>query len=683
VPGLAAVVLLSLVVLLCQTDALPYPNPDYSTEVIAADGEPLRLYTTRDGYWRLPVDSEAVDRRFIRMLLTYEDQRFFSHPGVDPLALVRAAWQALVNGRVVSGASTLSMQVVRLLQPRPRNLGNKLLEMWRALLLEQRLSKREILDLYLSLAPYGGNLQGLRAASRFYFAKEPRFLTTAEAALLVALPQSPERRRPDRHPRAALAARNAVLGRLVGEGVLSEAQAARAASRPLPRSRLPAPGLAPHLADRLRADRPGPKPIRTAVNAGLQRRLQAIALRYQAGLADGLTVAALVLDNDSGGTLAYLGSGDYFANRFPGQVDMVRAMRSPGSALKPFIYGLGFDAGFLHPETLVNDRPGLTAGYDPANYDRRYEGELSVREALQRSRNVPAVRVLQRLGPARFLRHMERAGVALRLPGSSQQPGLPIALGGVGISLEQLVGLYASLAQRPDGGALSRAAAWYVTDILRGSPLPAGFLRREPGIAFKTGTSYGFRDAWAVGYDAGHTVGVWVGRPDGGYTSGLSGLEAAVPVMLAVFDQLPRAGLAPLLAAPPEGVLRVASNELPESLRRLDAAVPDSGTQQPGPRILYPPEGARVAVEEDGELLLEIRGGRGPFHWLVQGRYLGSVTQQRSSPWVPPVEGAVRLTVIDSAGRSDSVRFRVLRAGAAPSTASGAGPGRTSSAPSG
>ncbi len=632
---------------------------DYSTEVTATDGETLRLYTTRDGYWRLPADSDKVDPRFIEMLLAYEDKRFSSHPGVDLPALARAAWQALVNGRFVSGASTLSMQTVRLLHPRPRTLVSKLIEMWQALRLERRLSKRQILDLYLSLTPYGGNLQGIRAASRFYFGKEPGFLTNAESALLVALPQSPEGRRPDRHPQAAKAARDSVLERMLLAGVLDEREAGEAGRQALPPQRLAAPRLAPHLADRLRAAEPGKQRILTSVDGSLQRRLQAIAERHQPALAQGVTLAALVLDNGSGAARAYLGSGDYLATRFPGQVDMVRALRSPGSTLKPFIYGMGFDAGFLHPDTLVNDRPGTTAGYAPGNFDHRYEGELSVREALRQSRNVPAVRVLQRLGPSRFVRTLEQAGVKLRLPDSVERPGLPVALGGVGISLEQLAALYASLAVQSANAPLSPVAAWYLTDILRDSPLPPGYLRSERGIAFKTGTSYGFRDAWALGYDADHTVAVWLGRPDGGYTPGLSGLHAAVPVMLEIFDQLPGSGLAPLLADAPDGVLRPAGGELPPGLRRLDALPGGARDGDSGPRILYPPEGGEVEVAADGEVLLEIGGGRGPYHWLVNGRYLGQASAQRKLAWTPPAGGTVQLTVLDSTGRSDRVRFRV------------------------
>ncbi len=645
---------------------------DYSVEISSTDGETLRLYTTSDGYWRLPAHIDDLDPRFLRMLLAYEDKRFYSHFGVDPLALARAAGQALLNARFVSGASTLSMQTVRLQRPRPRTLANKLREIGGALALEWHLSKQEILELYLSLAPYGGNLQGVRAASRFYFGKEPRFLSHAEAALLVALPQSPERRRPDRYPAAAREARDAVLERMQKAGLMTAKEAEDAGSQRLPGQRIPAPRLSPHLADRLRAANPGRQLIHTSVDASLQRRLESLARRHQVRQEQGVTLAMLVLDNHSGEVRAYLGSGDYLSRRFPGQVDMVRALRSPGSTLKPFIYGMGFDAGFLHPETLINDRPGAVAGYAPGNFDHRYAGEISVREALQASRNVPAVRVLERLGAERFVRRLQQAGVELRLPEGVQRPGLPVALGGVGISLEQLSGLYASLArarERVDEmggkGLLSPAAVWYLTDILRATPLPPGFIRQAHDVAFKTGTSYGFRDAWAVGYDMDHTVGVWIGRPDGGYTTGLSGLHAAAPLLLEVFDQLPDAGLAPLLRHRPKGVLVADNTGLPHALKRFSSvsSIPSPGDTS-GPRIIYPLDDSVVELPYDaaGEILIDVRGGTRPLHWMLDGRYMGSQDSATPFAWHPQREGELRLSVMDGRGSAHSIRFRLLRA---------------------
>ncbi len=662
--------------------ALPPPGVeglDYTVEVLDAAGEPLRLFTTEDGYWRLPSAGRPVDPQFLRLLLAYEDRRFYHHSGVDPLALGRAAWQALTQGRVISGGSTLSMQAARLLEPRPRTLTAKLQQMLRAWQLERRLEKQQILDLYLDLAPYGGNLQGVRAASRFYFGKEPGFLGLAEAALLVALPQSPERRRPDRHPQAAREARDQVLQRLAAAGVISPAEAARAMAEPVPRGRRPTPFFAPHLADRLRAERPGERVLHSSIDGRLQRRLEALASRHQRRLGDGLTLAALVIEHGAAAVRAYLGSGEYFAQTFPGQIDMLRAVRSPGSSLKPFIYGLGFDAGLIHPETLIEDRPGPVSGYAPGNFDRRYLGEIRVRQALVQSRNLPAVRLLDRLGPEPFARRLEQAGVRLRLPQAVERPGLPIALGGVGLTLEELGGLYAALAEggryrapglwaqgpaEPELALLSPAAAWYLTDILAEVPLPAGFAPGPRRLAFKTGTSYGFRDAWCLGYGARYTVAVWVGRPDGGYTPGLSGLGTAAPVLLEVFDLLADPGIESLLQARPPGVLLAGVGALPAVLQRFGDPGPrrtGPTSAGSGPRIRYPPAGSLVELEArpEARILVEAAGGQAPYYWLLDGRYLTSSQERPRLAWRPSGNGPVSLTLIDHRGRSDRVEFEV------------------------
>jgi penicillin-binding protein 1C len=358
---------------------------------------------------------------------------------------------------------------------------------------------------------------------------------------------------------------------------------------------------------------------------------------------------------------------------------MVRAVRSPGSTLKPFIYGLGFQSGIIHPETLIADRPGPVNGYAPGNFDHTYRGEIRVREALRSSRNLPAVKLLERVDPPALVRTLERGGIRLRLPDNVRRPGLPIALGGAGLALEDLVRLYGALADggrmRPlrvadDDGSdepvtlLSPVAAWYLTDILADSPLPAGFVPGERRVAFKTGTSYGFRDAWAIGYDAGYTAGVWIGRPDGGYTAGLSGLNSAVPVLMELFDLLPAVGVAPLLRERPAGVLLAANDELPPALRRFDLGVERPGmpaSPGDGLRILYPGDGSLVelAADADGIVLVEARGGEPPFHWLVDGRYLSSSGAPSRFEWQPHREGEARITLIDRRGRADSVRVEV------------------------
>ena len=375
-----------------------------STTIVDRNGKLLRAYAMADGRWRLPVDAKKdVDPTFLKLLFAYEDKRFRDHHGVDPRALARAAEQLATRGHIVSGGSTITMQLARLIEPRHRrSLHFKLRQMVRALEIERQMSKDEILNLYLTLAPYGGNLEGIRAASIAYFGKEPKRLSLAAAALLVALPQSPETRRLDRYPEAAKNGRDRVLDRMVAEHVISEDDAAQAKAQPVPRYRKPLPILAPHAADQATAtikDRPL---IKLTLDAALQRALESLAHDRAVALGPSISVGIIVVDNESGDVLAHVGSADYFDERRAGQVDMTRAVRSPGSTLKPFIYGLAFEDGFVHPESLIEDRPVRFGSYAPENFDMTYQGTVPVRKALQLSLNVPAIVLLDRVGASRL-----------------------------------------------------------------------------------------------------------------------------------------------------------------------------------------------------------------------------------------------------------------------------------------
>ncbi len=646
--------------------------------VLARDGSMLRGFLSADGKWRLPVNVDSVDPVYRRMLIAAEDRRFAQHPGIDPIAALRALGQLALSGHAVSGASTLTMQAVRLLERRPRTLSAKLIEMAEAFGLERRLGKDEILSLYLTLAPFGGNLEGVRAASLAYFGKEPSHLSPAEAALLVALPRSPERLRPDRHPEAARLARDAVLERMQARGVISEQALAEARAEPVPRHRWALPFHAPHLARSLRAAEPLMLVQRTTIDPMLQRQVEAMLTREAAALDPQATLAALVVDNRAREIIAYVGNADFAAIQRHGTIDMARAVRSPGSALKPFIYAMAFDRLIIHPQTVLDDRPRHFGDYAPSDFDGRFQGEVSAAEALQYSLNVPAVAVLDRLGPGRFTGALAAAGIRLHLPTAETEPGLAIALGGAGISLYELATLYAALSQGGEVAVLrsraddppargtaifGSAAAWYVNDILERAPPPPGMLpaevRHGRHLAFKTGTSYGFRDAWAVGYDARVTIAVWAGRPDGTPLPGHSGRVTAAPVLFKIADLL---GPAPPNAAPepPGGVLRVSHQELPSALRRLDPAplAAGRGREAGGPKILYPPDGAVVAW--DGAALpLEAAGGKGPLRWLVDGRPLPPTQPRRTLYWQPAELGFVRLTVIDARGHSARATVRL------------------------
>ncbi len=642
--------------------ALPPLAVETGVEVRDRDGRLLRPYLVSDGRWRLAVTPDAVDPGYLAMLVRYEDKRFWTHAGVDPLAMLRAAGLALRHGQVVSGGSTLTMQVARLLEDGPTGeIGGKLRQVRLALALERRLSKRQILALYLDLAPMGGNLEGVRAASLAYFGKEPARLTPSEAALLVALPQSPEARRPDRAPAAARAARDRVLARMVAGGLLNAPEAAAARREPTPAARRDFPALAPHLADLARAADPAAPVNRLTLDAELQRSLEDLAAGALRGAAPKLQVAILVADHRSGEILASVGSADYSgADGRQGFVDMVRARRSPGSTLKPLVYALGFEAGMIHPETLVDDRPMRFGSYAPVNFDGRFRGEVRVRDALRLSLNLPAVAVLDGLGPAHLLAALRKSGARPELPHGGE-PGLAVALGGIGMSLEDVVRGYAALARGgvaadlrwrgvPTPGFVPQrivgpAAAWQVGDILRETPRPRGL--HAPEIAYKTGTSYGHRDAWAVGYDGARVVGVWMGRADGTPVPGVFGGDLAAPVMFAAFARL---GPAVPLPPPPPDTLIVSGAALPLPLQRFRP--PGSvAAETAGPVIAFPPDGAVIA---GAELVLKLRDAAAPYAVLANGR---PVLRGRAPEVVLPDlgPGFSEVVVIDATGAADRV----------------------------
>jgi penicillin-binding protein 1C len=644
----------------------------------------LRPFLTEDDSWRLETRPEDVHPRYLDILMAYEDQRFYSHPGIDPLAVLRAGSQWWDAGEIVSGASTLTMQVARLLEPgQPRGFLTKLRQAARAVQLEWRYSKEEILTLYLTLAPFGGNLEGVRAASLSYFGKEPTALTLAEAALLVALPQSPERARPDRHPEFAAEARDKVLTRLLERGMIAEDEAEEARATPVPDLRNPFPMEAPHLAERLTREAPDTH-ITTTLDAGLQQAVSFLAKREALYFPDDADIAIVVVKTATREVVAELGGTDYWGPA--GQVDLASAPRSPGSALKSFIYGMAFDDLALHPATLMDDVPMLFGDYAPGNFNSGFTGAVTARDALRMSLNVPAVAALERVGPLRFTQTLQNAGATLLFPREESAPSLPIALGGVGISLRDLTMLYAGLAgggeakplretlDAPEGDPVhlfGPAAAYYVRNILTGAALPDGYamgqgLARNRTIGFKTGTSYGYRDAWAVGFSNDYTVGVWVGVPSGAPRAGAMGRADAGPILLNVFDVLPQDMNADP-RPPADALLATRAEELPRALRRFTrdsarAEAPSVRIQPPA--IAFPPDGATVSLataEADEPIQLSAHGGRAPLTWLVDGTLVGSFDRYQQTYFTPDGEGVARITVVDADGRSATSRARFKR----------------------
>ena len=649
-----------------------------STSIVDRNGKLLRAYAMADGRWRLPVDAKtAVDPGYLKLLLAYEDRRFREHGGIDPLALGRAALQLVTRGHIVSGGSTITMQLARLMEPRrERSVYAKLRQMVRAVQIERQLSKDQILDLYLAMAPFGGNLEGIRAASIAYFSKEPKRLSLAEAALLVALPQSPERRRLDRYPQAAHAARDRVLDRMVEDGVVSQEDAIQARAVAVPRLRRPMPILAPHSSDAAIAILKDAPVIKLTLDATLQKTLEALARDRAIALGPNISIGMIVVDNESGDVLARVGSSDYFDDRRAGQVDMTRAVRSPGSTLKPFIYGLAFEDGFVHPDSLIDDRPIRFGSYAPENFDMTFQGTVPIRKALQLSLNVPAIALLDRVGASRLSSRLKQAGGSLVLP-KDEAPGLAMGLGGVGITLQDLAQLYTGFPRlgttkplreimgdqdhREPMRLMDQAAAWQVGNVLIGTPPPENGVHGK--IAFKTGTSYGYRDAWSVGFDGRITIGVWVGRPDGAPVPGLVGRTAAAPIL---FDAFARTGKIPTaLPKPPKGVLLASNARLPLPLRRFRPVgeLIRTGADQ-APHIQFPLNGSRIDVDRsaDGQsaaMPVKVAGGVLPLTMMINGISVGEIDSRRQRLVDPPGPGFARLTVIDATGAADTVVIRI------------------------
>jgi penicillin-binding protein 1C len=646
---------------------LPPLIVETSVEVVDRDGALLRAYTVADGRWRLAVDLAKVDPGFVSALLAYEDKRFYDHIGVDPWALLRAMGQAAWNGHVISGGSTLTMQVARLLEDSGTGqVDGKIRQIRVALALERRLSKDEILSLYLHLAPYGGNLEGIRAATLSYFGKEPRRLTPAESALLVAIPQSPESRRPDRSVARATDARDRVLARAAGDGLIDADQAAAARTEGVPSLRRPFPALAPHMSDRVLAEEATQRHQLT-LSRSLQISLEKLAADVVEGQGERLQVAIVVADHQSGEVLASVGSAAFQADARAGFIDMTRAIRSPGSTLKPLVYALAFDEGLAHPETLIEDRPTDFNGYEPQNFDRHFRGTIRLREALQQSLNIPVVALTEALGPSRLLAALDKAGVGYDLPGG--QPGLAIALGGIGVSLEDMVQLYAAIARggvslplthqmqgtREEGQrVISASAAWQVGDILAGLAPPPG--APENRLAYKTGTSYGHRDAWAIGFDGRHVIGIWMGRPDGTPVPGAFGADLAAPVLFQAFARL-KPALDPQPAAPPATLL-VSNAELPQPLQHFRSRSAAFEVAKDAPAVAFPPDGAEVELLPEG-LLVRVRGGTAPFTWLADGVPVAVSLVGRETMLSDLGKGFVTLSVIDASGLSARAKVRL------------------------
>lgn len=644
---------------------------DRSKLVVDRGGHLLRAFQSRDDKWRFLTTPADVDPLYLAMLKAYEDRRFDLHPGVDPLAVGRAVIQAASAGHVVSGASTLTMQAARLLEPRPRTLPAKLIEMARAVQLERRLGKQGVLSVYLTLAPFGGVLEGVRIASLRLFGKEPKVLTPAEAALLVALPQAPGQRRPDIDEAAARAGRDRVLDRAAAAGVIGREAAERAKRSSLPTTLAALPFVAPHLAEALVREK-GRERIRTTIDGALQRSAEHRLRLALQGLPPGVTAAALIVDHRSAEVVAHIGNADYFDRERAGMIDMTRALRSPGSTLKPLIYGLAFDRLLVQPMTLIADTPWQIGAYRPGNFDGGHAGEVTVAEALTRSLNIPAIKVMERLGPLRFDAALADAGLHLAF---ESRASLPIALGGVGMRLGDLVRAYVGLAHggmvperlvTTDGETtvsrplIGPEAAADVLAVLAEVPPPAGRIpdivaaagRRE-AVAYKTGTAYGYRDAWSIGVVGDHVIGVWVGRPDGAPCPGCTGLGVAAPILFDLARLMP-----PGETSLPDAARLRRGAALPPALQHFERRAAAAPGERPALEIRFPVDGTTLELAAGGAVPMRAAGGSGSYRWLVNGVPLDAAAPG-GALWRPASGGFHRITVLDDSGRAARAMVRI------------------------
>ena len=654
------------------TPALQVDQPK-SVIVAASDGRLLRPFTTASGHWRIPVTLDEVDPRLIDFLTSYEDRRFFEHDGVDRRAILRAAGQMLWHGKVVSGASTLTMQVARLLSDgNTKSLSGKIRQAAQAQMLEQQYSKQDILELYLNHAPYGGNLEGVRAASWAYFGKEPKWLNLSEIALLVALPQAPESRRPDRHYENAYKARARVLARFVADDLISVEDSERASNAPLPSERQQFPMIAPHLAHDLRKQNPDQTVFATTIDLDLQKSLETHVAQRIAALGRGFSIAIMVVDHTSGAVKASISGGGLLSDTSAAHLNLIRAVRSPGSTLKPLIYGLGFEAGIAHPSTLIDDSPRDFSGYTPKNFDTGFHGTMSIAEALQRSLNIPAIAVLERVDPHRLVGRLRRVGASPKFP-KGEKPGLAMGLGGVGLTLEDMVQLYGSFASggqamalnwlkdepvKAHGGrVLGAQASKLLIKALQHERDKTHAMRRN--LVYKTGTSYGYRDAWTIGFDGKHVVGVWVGRPDNASAGHITGATAALPLFLDVYARL---GTVPQMAL--QGEKLTANADLPAHLRNFGKIIAGNSNSQINndPAIAFPPQNSEVPLGYAANIVsLKVRGGSPPYRWLANGKPITRRSIRKEASFEPDGPGFTTLTVIDAKGLTDQINVRFIR----------------------
>lgn len=623
----------------------------------------VNVRTVENGTWRIQPELEDIDPAFIEALIEIEDKRFYSHAGVDGAAILRALRTWHKSGVASSGASTLTMQLVRQYKPRPRTFRSKVIESFEALRFELHYSKEEILEQYLTRVSYGGNIEGIEAASRIYFDKSPRYLSPDEIALLIALPQAPEARRPDRNAQAAKVGRSRILQRLHSAGLLQADELANADSASVPLKKESLPNQAWLTARRLVQTG---DVTRSWLDPRLQTRLEKQLSLTVDRLPHPVNASAILVHSETREVRAHAAIGR--RDHDGGWLDMTAAIRSPGSTLKPFVYGLGMDDGLIGTETRLRDAPSRFGSYRPENFDRRYYGDVTMAQALQHSLNIPAVGVLDHVGGRRLDAALRAAGASPSQSGPSEKgddAGLSLALGGTGLRATDLAMLYTAIAN--DGMAaplnwtqdqtehntpfelLQSDTAKDLRRIMSAAPRPVGSMpahlgKNVPNVAYKTGTSYGFRDSWAAGISGEYVIVVWIGRPDGGPRPGVTGRDAAAPLLFQIADSL-------ALDQTPK-----TNTRSHKSVERLKSA------EDTAPVILFPMNETEVAVSRFGDSSEGV-------DLLVQSAtddvrlYVGAdpISKTRHGyRFKPKTPGFYSLIVIDDMGRQTKGSFRVV-----------------------
>jgi penicillin-binding protein 1C len=530
-----------------------------SAFVYSREGHLLAAFTSSDTYWRKPVTLPQISPLLQKSVIACEDRWFYYHPGVNPISLIKAAIDNIRAGRVVRGGSTISMQVARMMEPKSRTLLAKAVEIVRAFQIEAHFSKREILEIYFNLAPYGGNVEGVGAAAYFYFAKTPLELTASEAALLTSIPNAPSVLRPDLYFDKSMIARDRVLSVMQRQDVITKEEYTEALAEDVKPRKYSPPLLAPHFSrDLVMAGVARPE-VHSTLNLRIQSACEGVVANHMHDLVSMNihNAAVVVVKNSTAEVLAMVGSADYFDKTKQGQVNGATSPRSPGSALKPFVYALAFDKGIISPSRIVEDLPVYYSGYSPENYDRKYRGAVPAAEALRLSLNIPAVWACSNVGQRNFCGLLRRGGIST-LARKDQDYGLPIVLGACEVSLLELTTLYSALARggtylpyrmildstaRDTTRLISTDAAYIISEILTELQRPDfpsswEFSPNIPKVAWKTGTSYGRRDAWSIGYNREFTVGVWAGNFTGEASPDLVGAEIAAPILFEIFEAI-------------------------------------------------------------------------------------------------------------------------------------------------